>query len=323
MDPATDDDPKSFGNVLERGPASTFWRLVIAVILISVTSLALFIVLYVYVPDSFLGVGSSSVTSATAFALFGTSAAMLNWVYQAGNRRLGAVDLFGCEISAICRVCLVVDFAQVSVEEYEKLAAQIAEGQAVVKPYKFTSAENYTPVYDRNLADLQALDVNVVTCVTEFYTYRKTMMDFLRSVADASDAQTKLQSISQMIYMQFLMYESGRLAVQELIEFEPNQAESLINILCSELPLFAFLLDLHAADFKGKRLRLRIKNYQEVVPKELRKIAKAKKESGKSGRYWDRAITSASELRKRYTHCATVFPHRGDQPHDASDDALE
>src|SRR5271154_2941290 len=37
------------------------------------------------------------------------------WAYQSGCRRIGAVDLFACEISVICRVSLIVDFAKTSV----------------------------------------------------------------------------------------------------------------------------------------------------------------------------------------------------------------
>ncbi len=106
----------------------------------------------------------------------GAMAATLTWVYQTGSNRLGMVDLFGCEISVICRVCLVVDFANASVAMPHQAIGN--------KPKKFTSEENYTPVYDGTLSNLQALDADVVTYVTEFYTYRKTMMDYLRQIAD-------------------------------------------------------------------------------------------------------------------------------------------
>ena len=232
-----------------------------------------------------------------AFAFVGAAVAMLNWVYQAGNRRLGAIDLFGCEISAICRVCLVVDFAQDSVKGYKMLESMIAANTAAPPPPQFTSVESYTPVYDKNLSDLQSLDVNVVTSVTEFYTYQKTMMDFLRSTAAEKSDQARLQYMAQMIYMQFLMYESARKAVKELIDFEPNQAESLVNILCSELTLFTFLLSLHAGDFKGNRLRLRVRGYAAAVQTELDQIELAR---GEGRQPWDKAIASLAELRTRY-----------------------
>jgi hypothetical protein len=49
--------------------------------------------------------------------LVAATAAVLNWAYQSGSRRIGAVDLFACEISVICRVNLVVNFAQTSVDQ--------------------------------------------------------------------------------------------------------------------------------------------------------------------------------------------------------------
>ena len=76
-------------------------------------------------------------------------------------------------------------------------------------------------MYDNNLSDLQPLDVSVVTFVTQFYTYRKTMMDFLRRIAVTKALSPRLSLMEQMIYMQFLMYESAREAVEVLIEFEP------------------------------------------------------------------------------------------------------
>jgi hypothetical protein len=70
------------------------------------------------------------------------------------------------------------------------------------------------------------------------------MMDILRRIAVLSeDSDAREQSTVQMIYMQFLMYESGRLAIEKLIEFEADKASSIISILCSELIVYKFLLD--------------------------------------------------------------------------------
>jgi hypothetical protein len=63
---------------------------------------------------------SSPIFNAMSGAVLAAAAAALNWVYQIGSRRLGSVDLFGCEISAICRVCLIVDFAQKSVDQHRE-----------------------------------------------------------------------------------------------------------------------------------------------------------------------------------------------------------
>jgi len=132
-----------------------------------------------------------------ATALVAAAAAVLNWTYQSGSRRIGAVDLFACEISALCRVSLVINFAQTCVDraeraheamrrltrsEAEKPSDNTLDRPDDGEPVKFTSEEDYTPVYDGNISDLEPLDVNVVTYVTEFYTYRKTMVDHLRAI---------------------------------------------------------------------------------------------------------------------------------------------
>jgi len=252
---------------------------------------------------------SSAIFNAMSGALLAAAAAALNWVYQTGSRRLGAVDLFGCEISAICRVCLIVDFAQKSVDQHKEEEKQLLRSaQSVAKgsdddAAKFTSEEHYTPVYDNNLSDLQPLDVSAVTFVTQFYTYRKTMMDFLRRIAVTKALSPRLDLMDQMIYLQFLMYESAREAVEVLIEFEPNQAESLINVLCSELVLYRFLLRQHSNDYRTRRLRLRIADYARVVPLLLDMVA----EYGHLP-HWHKAQATARVLVNRYEDLSSAAP---------------
>ena len=246
-------------------------------------------------------------------------AAILNWVYQTGSNRLGAIDLFGCEISVICRVCLVVDFAKSSVARLAdaKMKSPAVQPQVASseeeKPKQFTSAENYTPVYDENLSAIQFLDAVVVTSVTEFYTYRKTMLDYLRQIPEQPPGSEKYkQSTRQMIYMQFLMYESGRKAVERLIEFEPNKAESRINIFCSELIVYSCLLGVYTEpgrqsagddEYLLKRLQLREVPYKKDIP-ELYSEVKRKYEAGDDP-HWQRAGTTADEMWKRFS---TAFP---------------
>ena len=160
---------------------------------------------------------------------------------------------------------------------------------------RFTSQENYTPVNDKMIAELEPLDVNVVTYVTEFYTYRKTMMDYLRSLTVPMTPDDLKERWNQMIYMQFLMYESGRNAIQELVEFEPNRAESLVNILCSELVLYAYLLEAYRNDnFRGERLRLRHEMYEVMVPALNQEIR------GNPHPSWARAKATAPEMMRRF-----------------------
>jgi hypothetical protein len=265
----------------ERGPALTFARLCTSRHLEDLQWIAFLMILLVLIT---LGIAiysfhatSISMNSTVASALAAAAAAVLNWTYQSGSRRIGAVDLFACEISVICRVCIVVNFAQSCVERAERPHG--ASSDAGLAPEgggsaKFTSEEHYTPVYDGQLSDLLPLDVNVVTYVTQFYTYRKTMMDYLRAIAVAKNVSESESLMSQMIYMQFLMYESGRLAIEELIEFEPNKAESLVNILCSELVTYAFLQKRYENDYRGKRLRLRCEQYHKIVPELYNRIGR-------------------------------------------------
>jgi hypothetical protein len=229
--------------------------------------------------------------------LAAVAAAVFSWAYQTGSRRLGVIDLFGCEISAICRMNLVVDFAKRQVKIAHEEKSRSGNG-AASGPTKFTSEEHYTPVYDHNLADLQPLNVSAVSHVTEFYSYRKAMVDFLRRIAAEQDLERKHEARKMMLYMQFLMCESARRAVMELIEFEPNLEESKINILCSELVLFSYLLEVYNEnDFRGKRLRIRKERYPEIVKDTLDATAKGQ------GINWQRAMTTAEELKTRAKDC--------------------
>lgn len=251
----------------------------------------------------FLAIDSSGnePLEAVAGAASAAAVATINWAYQTGSRRLGAVDLFGCEISAICRVSLVVGFARSSVAHYMALGARPAEEEPVASDTgsgwtdRFTSAEQYTPVYDKSLSDLQPLDVNAVSCVTQFYTYRKSMMDFMRQLAATPDLTHKQALLGQMIYMQFLMYENARLAVSELVEFHRHRDESLVNVLCSELTLYGFLAEHHRGDFRKPRLELRLDDYARLVPELYERL-----QQHRDGRHWGKAWSLAPELSDRY-----------------------
>jgi hypothetical protein len=254
---------------------------------------------------------ASTALHATVAAVSAGAAATINWAYQQGSRRLGAVDLFGCEISAICRVCLIVNFAQESISAISQQPHGVARLQqdgksSTVSDWttQFTSAEHYTPVYDKNLAHLEALDINAVSFVTQFYSYRMTMMDFMRRVAVTTEPATRLQFMEQMIYMQYLMYESARNAVNELVEFQPNQAEGFVIILCSELTLYRFLLKTYPDDdYRTRRLHLRIDDYAILVPKILDKMARLK-----DATHWKKARAIGPELVARYEKLRSDLP---------------
>jgi len=242
---------------------------------------------------------SKSPMAAIAFAFITTAVAMFNWVYQAANRRLGVVDLFASEISAICKVCIITDFARKSIAMREAAAA--TERQI---PGSFETKESYTPVYDKGSADLQTLDSRVVSAITQFYTYRRTMVDCLHMAMAQTDRAAALPQYDQMIYMQFLMHECAITAVHELIEFEPDQAENLVTVLCSELPLITFLIKRHRNDrdtvFLYRRLCLRIEGYMTDVEALLEQIATMDHGSDAIRKGWSRAIATGEELQIRF-----------------------
>jgi hypothetical protein len=117
--------------------------------------------------------------------------------------------------------------------------------------------------------------------------------------------QNQQQSKVEMIYMQYLMYESGRLAIEDLIEFEPKRTESIIGILCSELIVYKFLVDEFGQgkyriregveDFRLQRLNLRRSNYEKEVQAIYAKTSAAHSVK------WKKAQATAAELKERFS----------------------
>jgi hypothetical protein len=117
--------------------------------------IAAYLLVYIVTGGALYGIAKDG--AAAAGGIVTVVLAILNWVYQSGSNRLGAVDLFGCEISAICRVIAVVDFAPQSVgwAEHQGDADTAKEPVRDAKlndkadlSRKFTSEEQYTPAYD-------------------------------------------------------------------------------------------------------------------------------------------------------------------------------
>jgi hypothetical protein len=242
---------------------------------------------------------------AGSLPLIGAAAALgggiIGWAYQTASQRLGIVDLFACEISTLCRVCIVVDLTRRYVRAFntDLGMAEPADPELIARVRKafghFEASESYTPVFDQSARDLQALDVKVVTNVTAFYTYIKAMRDGLRAlastevpgaVADRHDAWH--EALTGVLYMQFLAFESARKAVRDLVEFEPNEVENTITILMSELCAYQFLLGQFPSgengadgeDFRHARLRLRRDSYRAAV-------ANAYWRAKEGSAYWD------------------------------------
>jgi hypothetical protein len=219
-------------------------------------------------------------------------------VVRVGSARLGVVDLFACEISTLCRVALVTDAVGRYTARIERArnpdTGHTAESNPEVPtpgeqtnndrappPHgtQFTSAENYFPVFEGNTRDLQSLAARVVINITSFYTFMKTVRDLMRSAAaqkpdpvtpetkraDQLDADNWHNVMRDTVYMLFLGLEAGRDSTEDLVEFEPEQAERTIVILLSELKAYLFLLQEFAnrEEMHARRLHLRWDKYQE------------------------------------------------------------
>jgi hypothetical protein len=165
---------------------------------------------------------------------------------------------------------------------------------------RFTSQENYFPVFEGNNKDLQILEADVVINVTEFYTYMKALRDQFRRLGDlgggAEFNQQKSAVLINAIYMTFLAYESARKSIVELIEYEPTQAEAMVTGLVTEFSAYRFLTRCFDADtdIRGRRLALRAKAYDELVPKLCHQIRNSTEDD------WENARTTAIDLERLY-----------------------
>lgn len=236
--------------------------------------------------------------SALISAIVGTGCGVLIWTYQTGSARLGTVDLFACEITTICRVIAIIETAPRYIQMARKPPSSAVN---------FNSQEQYTPVFDHNSKDLEALEARVVERVTEFYTYLKAMRDYLRILNTIrrpfDDVEQWQMGVRNIIYMLFLMLESARKSVERLIEYEPEQVQNTITILLSELAAYGFLAEAFEDEARERpgynarreRLRLRRGEYLKLVPEIYWKVhgLRADKE-------WEPAAALVEELEQHY-----------------------
>jgi hypothetical protein len=220
-------------------------------------------------------------------SLIGAAAIAMGWIYRTASNRLGTVDLFAYEITTLCRVGTIVN----AIDRYIKLfnhhnyeighdlsqdhnPLNASPASSAVRPAnirRFTSGENYFPIFERNSSDLRSLEAGAVTNVTAFFTYMKVARDYLRRLGDldSSNANMMLKielqhSSINLIYILFLAYESARNAIADLIEYEPTRAEVTIVILLSELSAYGFLIEYFRDDSMWqRRLHLRAHDYVE------------------------------------------------------------
>ena len=154
--------------------------------------------------------------------------------------------------------------------------------------------------------------------ITEFYTYMKATRDLQRKLAAmkpprADEPLSKRRrdmdpwhgAMSDLIYMMFLGYESGRKAIKDLIEFEPTRAERTIVMLLTELECYGFLIKEFREDsLRYPRLRMREKVYTSEVPALYRDVNK-NRERRDVNRDWEPARLISKDLASLYND---IFP---------------
>jgi hypothetical protein len=244
----------------------------------------------------------------------GATGFIIAWAYRSAVARLGVIDLFACEISTLCRVGTIMDLGSRFVWLYYNppKAQDSIDGKENAGDRKkstvetsFTSEEDYFPILKTNATHLQLLEALVVKDITEFYTYLKAARDALRKFAEFEPPQTSdsaptawSMALTDAIYMQFLANESGRKAIERLVEFEPTRAEARIMILITELTCYSFLFRHFPSDsLPYVRLNMRREEYKQMVEELEKEVTTKKKEDEKA---WAQAEASLPELRKRY-----------------------
>jgi hypothetical protein len=241
---------------------------------------------------------------ATIGTVVGVGAVVVAWVYRTASVRLGVVDLFASEITTLCRVGTIVDIAQRSVAAFENVDRNAHSRTPAPPqdhgPYRFTSEENYFPVFTSNSRDLEVLEADVVVNVTAFYTYMKALRDYLRrvgviSASGAPETTVELRGTwRDIIYMLFLAYEAARNAINDLVEYEPHHMEYTITVLLTEVIAYRFLLDHFQNDFRYGRLMLRFDEYRTIA-----KNLEAKLHANMHDPRWSKPIELWDELSDR------------------------
>jgi hypothetical protein len=300
------------GDLTREGGASTFVRLFtskhVADLRLLFWIVAFFLlvvapVIIMHSNDKDSLIGSPTLAGGILFIALGAVAR----IYQMGSVRLGVVDLFSCEMITICRVVAVADAARAFVEAYDNPPPAAR---------KFTSEENYSPIFNSNARDLETLEARVVERVTEFYTYLKTMRDYLRNAADIQYPDKSVDawktSMRNTIYMLFLMLESARKAIDQLVEYQPELALYNAEILLSEIIVYGFLWESYRKDAlnnpypnaRFERLKLRREEYIPIVDKLNNSIAQHTNDCDPEKEVWDKVAALLSELNRC---CCDVF----------------
>jgi hypothetical protein len=135
----------------------------------------------------------------------------------------------------------------------------------------------------------------------------KAVRDAMRSLAtvpaslnESAPNTPRHAAARDAIYLLYLGLESGRDAIHDLVEFDPERAERTIVVLISELVAYDFLRREFSSedDMRCKRLRLREPVYRDLIP-ELHAMVNAGWNRG-TDHDWEPAWLLLPELSRRY-----------------------
>lgn len=256
------------------------------------------------------------------------------WAYQVGSARLGVVDLFACEIDTLCRMMTVGGMVgrQVALFKSGPPLKPPGRGGSLLQVSQFVSQENYFPVFDNNSRDLQALEAGVVINITAFYTYMKAVRDCLRKLADvrpmafesrqpadeAAVAGPWHESLRSLLYMLYLALESARKAIDDLVEYKPEQTERKMVVLLSEIEAYCFLRSQYGSreETRHQRLELRYAEYRVLVAQLRELVEKNNAQQGFASPDRKQAPAPPRTLRERLWRQAFELLHELDQRFD-------
>jgi hypothetical protein len=189
-------------------------------------------------------------------AVIAGALAVIAWAYQAGNVRLGVVDLLASEIFTLCKVAFV-----------GRLVPRLVEWEQTQKAptYPLVPQQDYMVVFNTNTKDLEVLDGDVVNFVTAAYVYCKLFRDRIAILYSASrqnnashcldanaavpdmrtDGQQSLRepnALLDTVFMAFVTFESAREALRVAVDDPDRRDECVLFGLISELEAYSRLI---------------------------------------------------------------------------------
>jgi hypothetical protein len=208
-------------------------------------------------------------------AAIGGALLVISWAYQAGNVRLGIVDLFVAEIFTMCKVASGTEFVS-ELSQWRK--------NGFTPRYEVLPHQDIMIAFNTNAKDLELLDGDVVKYVTATYVYFKTVIDRLdrvhsRSLVENSNVsklpeKSESKELLEILLLAFGSFESARYALTILVDDGERRDERVLFALVNELRAFNELWNQFDDDILKARISDRVPAYKKRVFRES------------SGRFW-------------------------------------